>query len=463
MAQQPQPNTQIPFLTRRSRRRVRQTAIRFITFALLLTGVIMYFARTGLTPTPSDPHLSAQPAPQLAQQDPRWLTLPAMNRSFTTHAIGRGEALIDLLRDNEVPANEAHTAVGALSKEFDPRRLMPEQEIRIFWESPSDLNAPDLKRFAGFDLVPEPTRHIVVRRMASQVYIASSFQRKLTERHFLARTLINSSVYEAARASGMAPATVIQLIRMFSYNIDFQRDIREGDQFEVLYTRLFDSENNLAEEGDILYAALTNQGRKFAMWAIKQADGGLAYYDAEGVSARRLLMKTPVDGARLSSRFGKRRHPILGYTRLHRGLDFAAPSGTPIYAAGNGQIVEIGRKGDFGNYIRIRHSNGYETAYAHMLRFSQGLKKGGRVSQGQIIGRVGASGLATGPHLHYEVILNGKHINPRTLALPAATALDTAGRARLNSIRSEVELRIRTLSVAADTRRAAKASGGDLN
>jgi murein DD-endopeptidase MepM/ murein hydrolase activator NlpD len=459
MVQHLQTQPQIPFLTRRSRRRVRQTALRFVIFALLLGGIIIYFARSGLTPAPSDPHLSAQPAPQLAKQDPRWLALPAMNRNFTIHQISRGEALIDLLREHQVPANEAHSAVAALGQEFDPRRLMPEQEIRIFWESPSDVNAPAMQRFAGFDLVPEPTRHIVVRRLAHQDYSATSFQRELTQRHFFARTLINSSVYEAARASGMAPSTVIQLIRMFSYNIDFQRDIREGDQFEVLYTRLFDSENNLAEEGEILYASLTNQGRKFAMWAIPQADGALAYYDADGVSARRLLMKTPVDGARLSSRFGKRRHPILGYTRLHRGLDFAAPSGTPIYAAGNGQIVEIGRKGDFGNYIRIRHSNGYETAYAHMLRFSQGLKRGGRVSQGQIIGRVGASGLATGPHLHYEVILNGKHINPRTLDLPAATALDAAGRARLNNIRTDIDARIRALSVGSEDRRAAKLGG----
>jgi murein DD-endopeptidase MepM/ murein hydrolase activator NlpD len=462
MAQHPQPQSQIPFLTRRSRRRVRQTAIRFVTFAVLLSAIITYFARTGLTPAPSDPHLSAQPAPQLAKQDPRWLALPAMNRSFTIHKIGRGEALIDLLRENQVAANEAQSAVAALGQEFDPRQLMPGQEIRIFWESPSELPR-EINRFAGLDLVPEPTRHIVVRRMASQDYIATSFQRELTQRHFFARTLINSSVYEAARASGMAPSTVIQLIRMFSYNIDFQRDIREGDQFEVLYTRLFDSENNLAEEGDILYASLTNQGRKFAMWAIPQTNGTLAYYDADGVSARRLLMKTPVDGARLSSRFGKRRHPILGYTRLHRGLDFAAPPGTPIYAAGDGQIVEIGRKGDFGNYIRIRHSNGYETAYAHMLRFSQGLKKGGRVSQGQIIGRVGASGLATGPHLHYEVILNGKHINPRTLDLPAATALDVTGRSRLNSIRQDIENRIRALSVVTGDRRAVTRASGRAN
>lgn len=443
-----QAQTQIPFLTRRSRRRVRQTAIRFLTFAILLTGVVSYFALSGLTPSASDPLLSAQPAPQAANQDPNWLSLPPMNRSFTTHVLGQGEALIDLLRENNVEMSEAHVAVNALAEEFDPRRLMPGQEIRIFWESPSDADAPDILRFAGFDLLSSPRQHIVIRRLASQNYLATSFQRNLTTRHFFAQTLINNSVYEAARGSGLAPSTVIQLIRMFSYNIDFQRDIREGDQFEVFYTRLFDSENKLAEEGEILYAALTNQGRKISMWGLPQADGSLAYYDQDGTSAQRLLMKTPVDGVRLSSRFGKRRHPILGYTRLHHGLDFAAPPGTPIYAAGSGRITEIGRKGNFGNYIRIQHTNGYETAYAHMLRFTKGLKRGSVVSQGQIIGRVGASGLATGPHLHYEVILNGKHINPRTLDLPAAIALDDAGRARLDSVRNDISMRIQALSIA---------------
>lgn len=446
MSDQLAKDQQIAYLSRRSRRRMRQTAVRFATFSLLFTALIIYFALSGLTPQQSEARLSAQPAPHAIEIDPRWVDLPPMNRRLSVHRIEKGDALIDLLTRQNVPASEGHAAIVALRDSFDPRRLMPGQEIRIFWERPNDFTVPERERFAGFEFIPTASQRVVVRRIGAQSYAANRYQRVLTERHFFANTLIENSVYEAARASGIAPSMVIELIRLFSYAVDFQRDIREGDQLEALFTRRFDSENKLGEEGEIIYAALTNKGQRISMWGLEQSDGTMAYYDQNGLSARRLLMKTPVDGARLSSRFGRRRHPILGFTRMHRGLDFAAPPGTPIYAAGDGKISEIGKKGDFGNYIRIQHKNGYQTRYAHMLDFTRGLRRGDEVKQGQIIGRVGSSGLATGPHLHYEVIQNGKHINPRTLNLPAAARLDADGLQRLSQRRGDIELQIKMLS-----------------
>lgn len=437
------------FVSRRLRRRVRQHLLRLIVFCALGAGSASYLANVILAPDDFGARLSAQQAPPKADWAPQWRDLAAMNRDFTTHILKQGSSLAQLMSEQRVPAAEAQSALVALRKIFDTRSLKPGQEIRLFWEGPAD-DASAQRRFAGFDFIPLPRQHIVVRRLARQSYDAVNFDRPLTDRQFFANTLVERSVYEAARGAGLAPITVIRLIRLFSYNVDFQRDIREGDRLEVLYTRRFDEENNLAEEGKILYAALTNNGKRLAFWGLEGPDGRTGFYDEQGKSAQRLLMKTPVDGARLSSRYGRRRHPILGYTRMHRGLDFAAASGTPIYAAGDGTITRIGKNGSYGNYIRIQHKNGFETAYAHMRRFSAGLKKGSQVRQGDVIGQVGQTGLVSGPHLHYEVLQNGKQINPATLELPAARTLDRASISVLETQRSQINQTIRMLS-AADT------------
>jgi murein DD-endopeptidase MepM/ murein hydrolase activator NlpD len=285
-----------------------------------------------------------------------------------------------------------------------------------------------------------------VQRLDDGRFETTRQNRPLSEKYFIADTLISSSVYEAARSSGVAPNLVVELIRLFSFSVDFQRDIRQGDQLEVLYTRRFDQNNQLAEEGEIVFAALTNRGERHAYWLHRNADGDSHYYDENGKSVQRLLMRTPVDGARLSSRFGMRRHPILGYTRLHRGLDFAAPTGTPIFAAGDGRVIHKSSKGNNGLFIKLQHKNNYQTAYAHMSRFAKGLKKGQRVKQGQIIGYVGRSGLATGPHLHYEVLQNNKPVNPRALDLPAARKMGEAELAALAETRRQAIKRIGNLA-----------------
>lgn len=433
------------YITRRSKRQHRQAVVRFVIFTLFMTSIVWYLANSGLQPPSHTSRLSAQPAPPVLPVDENWLDLPPMQRDYDIYTISKGGSLAQLLTEANVPSSEAFVAMQSMRDTFDARRLKSGQEVRVFWERPADKMS-DIKRFSGFDFLPTPAQKIIVRRSGNQVFETRSFQRLLTERHFFVDTLVESSVYDAARNGGMAPSLVIKLIRIFSYNVDFQRDIRQGDQFEVLYSRRFDSNNNIAEEGDIIYAALTNKGERISMWGLKNEDGNYAYYDQNGKSAQKLLLTTPADGARLSSRYGSRKHPILGFTRMHRGLDFAAPRGTPVYAAGDGKITMIGKNGNFGNYIRIKHKNGFETAYAHMRGFAKGLKRGSTVTQGQTIGYIGTSGLSTGPHLHYEVLLGGKQVNPRTLALPPAKTLNEQGLEKLRQAREEINQRVRLLS-----------------
>ncbi len=436
----------LDFISRRQRHRIRQYIVRLVVFSMLIASSLAYLANLVLAPDKELARLSAQPAPPKSDNDSAWRNLPPMNRSFTTHILKSGSSLAQLMDEHNVPAGQAQSALTALAKIYDTRSLKPGQKFRFFWESAPDSTAKLPERFAGFDFIPLPHHHIVVRRVAHQSYTAHNFDRPLTARHFFANTLIERSVYEAARGAGLAPTTVIQLIRLFSYNIDFQRDIREGDRLEVLYTRRFDEANELADEGDILYAALTNNGKRLAFWGFKDGNMPIGYFDINGKSAQRLLMKTPIDGARLSSRYGRRRHPILGYTRMHRGLDFAANTGTPIYAAGDGTITRIGKNGSYGNYIRIRHTNGFETAYAHMRRFTRGLRKGSRVKQGDIIGQVGQTGVVSGPHLHYEVLQNGRQINPATLDLPASRRLSTESLRKLAQQQNAINETIRLLT-----------------
>lgn len=436
-------------LAQQARRRRARLRFSFaVGAALILTG---WVAGNLLLPDEPKPILSAKPAPSHAAIANRWAALAPMQRSHESDELVAGDSLAALLARAGIDGVEADAALDALRAQFDPRRLKIGQKVRIFKEWPAGATADDAadagtQRFAGFDFIPEPRQRLIVRRTGHLSFDVVKQVRPLSERFFFTDTLVSSSVYEAARAGGMSPNLVVELIRLFSFSIDFQRDMREGDQLEVLYTRRFDENNQLAEEGDIIFAALTNRGKRYAYWRLARDDGSFAYYDADGRSVQRLLMKTPVDGARLSSRFGMRRHPILGYTRLHRGLDFAAPRGTPIYAAGSGTIVALGRNGDFGKYIRIRHRNGYETAYAHMNGYARRLKKGAKVKQGQIIGYVGATGLATGPHLHYEVLRHKKPVNPRDLDVPPEHALDATGLEKLRNAQTAIGARINALA-----------------
>ncbi len=234
---------------------------------------------------------------------------------------------------------------------------------------------------------------------------------------------IDSSLYVDGRKADIPPSVLVDLFRLYSWDVDFQRDIRGGDGFRVLYERITNDQGESVDNGDVLHASLTLSGKALQVYRYIGATGHVEYFNEKGESAQKALMRTPIDGARLSSRYGKRRHPVLGYTKMHKGVDFAAASGTPIYAAGNGTVAFAGRKGGYGKYVKIRHNDTYSTAYAHMKGYGRGIRTGTRVRQGQIIGYVGTTGRSTGPHLHYEIMMSGRQVNPLRVRMPSGRKL----------------------------------------
>ncbi|MCH2038988.1 MAG: peptidoglycan DD-metalloendopeptidase family protein, partial [Rickettsiales bacterium] len=255
-----------------------------------------------------------------------------------------------------------------------------------------------------------------------------------------AKGTIQSSVYMAAKSSALPEKLILDFICIYSHSIDFQRDIKQGDQFEVLYERQFTIDGKDTNEMSIVFASLTTNGKQREVYRYRdEVTDRYEYYDETGHSIKRGLLRTPINGARLSSGFGMRKHPILGYSKMHKGVDFAAPRGTPIFAAGDGIVTAAKTYGSYGRYIKIRHYNSYSTAYAHLHRFARNIKKGKRVKQGQVIGYVGSTGRSTGNHLHYEVHRNGKHINPKKIVLPARSQLKGVELARFQVYSNSVQ------------------------
>lgn len=406
---------------------------------LILSLVLSFWVfRNYVEADANQTRISARPVPAAPFIDPSWLDKKPMMRTTETVSLGKGGTLDELLTSNGIDIVTTDSALDALKTMLNPRTLREGQELRLFYEW--DVNASkETASFAGFDLIPAPTKRIIVRKLKDGSFKAVSANRPLTEKHFLIDTEITSSLYQSARNAGMAPSQVIELIRMYSFTVDFQREIREGDRLEVLYTRLFDPDGTQAATGKILYTGLTIKGKRQAYWHYKTRDEDKTYYlDENGNSISRLLMKTPLDGARLSSRYGLRKHPILGFTRLHRGVDFAARRGTPVFAAGDGVISALGVEGNHGKRIRINHEYNYKTLYAHLNGYARGLKTGSPVTQGQVIGYVGATGLATGPHLHYEITYDGRSVNPLTIEMPILTELEDEEKVEFDRVRQNL-------------------------
>jgi murein DD-endopeptidase MepM/ murein hydrolase activator NlpD len=231
---------------------------------------------------------------------------------------------------------------------------------------------------------------------------------------------------------------MMNMIHLYSYDVDFQRDIRSGDKFEMLVESFYSEDGKKVKDGNVLFSSLTLQNRSIDVYAYK-INGNVEYFDFKGNSMRKSLLRTPVNGARVSSRFGMRRHPILGYSRMHKGTDFAAPRGTPILAAGSGTITYFGRKGGYGNYVQIRHNSDYSSAYGHASRFNRKFRVGSRVKQGDVVAYVGSTGRSTGPHLHFEVLFRGRQINPSKVKATSGIKLTGKELAKFEISRAEIE------------------------
>ena len=267
---------------------------------------------------------------------------------------------------------------------------------------------------------------------------------QLNKKQVVVKNVIKSNLYSSAVESGVEPNIIIEFARIFGFEVDFQRDIRKGDWFEILYEKFEDDNNKVKDTGKIIYASMYVNGEEINLYNFKY-NNKEDHYDIKGKSITKSLMKTPINGARLSSSFGMRKHPILGYNKMHRGTDFAAPSGTPIMASGSGTVTRARWCGGGGNCVKIKHNSTYETIYAHMKAFAKGIKEGIKVKQGQVIGYVGSTGLSTGPHLHYEVLVNGKKVNSQRLKLPSGRVLKGDERKEFELERIKIDLKLADL------------------
>jgi murein DD-endopeptidase MepM/ murein hydrolase activator NlpD len=356
-----------------------------------------------------------------------------------------GQTLAGALTTAGATQSDASGAILALEKVFNVRELRAGQSLAVTFAPPdksdpapvaqitytppadaaardaamneaANVAAPQTGRLLSVSFSPTIQQDITISRAANGRFSAASNVKQLSEHFHRAGARIDSSLYLAAMQAGIPATVVVQMIHMFSYEVDFQRDLRPGNSFEVLYSFYYTPDGKPAKDGEVAYASIHLADRTVTLYRYQpKGDTTADYLNSKGQSARSMLMKTPVDGARISSGFGMRFHPVLGYTRMHKGIDFAVPTGTPVMAAGSGTIKQEGWSGGYGNFILLDHGNTYATAYGHLSRFAAGVHMGSHVRQGQVIAYSGATGLATGPHLHYEIRIKGNQVNPATV------------------------------------------------
>ncbi|WCL54138.1 M23 family metallopeptidase [Gimibacter soli] len=367
------------------------------------------------TPAPEEAAVSLLADSAAADYQPESL-LPAEPVEEAFH-LKSGETLTELFARAGIERGEAHAAVAALRPVIDLRRLKTGQDVRLIRASGEKGRIESLRMRAAFD------REAVLTRTDEGLKAEAADLPTVALTHY-AEGHIEDSLYLSAKRAGLPDKVIVDMIRLMSFDVDFERDIREGDAFEIYFERRYSPVFGDTDEGNILRAKLVTRRTTLEANRFVHADGEADYYDSEGKSTRKSIMLTPVDGARLTSKFGRRKHPVLGYTKMHKGLDFGAPRGTPVMAAGDGIVEKAGPYSSYGNYIRIRHGDShYKTAYAHLNGFAKGVKAGARVRQGQIIGYVGTTGRSTGPHLHYEILAGNTQVNPLGIKLPTGRKL----------------------------------------
>jgi murein DD-endopeptidase MepM/ murein hydrolase activator NlpD len=332
------------------------------------------------------------------------------------HKIRSGETFDKILDKYEIDKNEIIEIKNSLSKKVNLNKMNTKQVIQF------SLDQTDNKIKEFTFQVSNTEKIYLTRSNENDRFNQKIISIKLEKKIIYKENIILQSLYKSAVDQNIPANTIIEFARIYGFQVDFQRDIRKKDKFQIMYEVFLNEKKEIIESGEILFANLKLSGQDNALYHFN-SDGNDGHYDKNGKSVQKALMKTPINGARLSSSFGMRKHPIDGFNKMHRGTDFAAPKGTPIMASGNGIIKKAGWCGGGGNCVKIRHNSTYETIYAHMSKFARGIKTGVRVKQGQTIGFVGSTGKSTGPHLHYEVIINGKKVNSQKLKLPSGKIL----------------------------------------
>lgn len=359
------------------------------------------------------------------------------NSTVKSVTLKSGDNLGPLLQRNGLSGGEAYRVTQAFGDVFKPRNLRAGQSFNLHFTGDT-LDHLTFK--------PNIESTIFVDREGED-YTARKIEAEFKYETVGMKATVENSLYVDATRLGAPDKVVVQFANIYEYSVDFQRDIQPGDEFEMFFEVARNQHGEIVKAGDLLYTSFSPRGKQSEYWLFEDTKGRENFYDASGKTAKRKLRATPINGARLSSSFGRRRHPILGYRKMHTGVDFAAPRGTPILAAGSGTVERANRYGSFGNYIRIRHTDGYKTAYAHLKGFARGVKAGSYVKQDQVIGYVGTTGRSTGPHLHYEVIHHGKKINPRRLSQLSGKPLSKdqmpafkTRRVEIEALRTESEL-----------------------
>jgi murein DD-endopeptidase MepM/ murein hydrolase activator NlpD len=332
------------------------------------------------------------------------------------HQISEGDTFVSVLKLYSVKDNEIKEIKKKVSSKVNLNKLKAGQKIQIIIDQKKNI----VKQFV-FKI--SNTRKIILSKdVATDKFKQKILISQLNKKVLYKENIILDSLYRSATLEKIPANIIIEFARIYGFQVDFQRDIRKKDSFQMMYEVFVDDNNKIIETGNILFSNLNLSGENNSLYYfdIKGSEG---HYDKNGKSVKKALMKTPINGARLSSPFGMRKHPIDGFNKMHRGTDFAAPMGTPIMASGDGLIKKAGWCGGGGNCIVIKHNSTYQTIYAHMSKFASGIRTGVRVKQGQTIGFVGSTGKSTGPHLHYEVVINGKKVNSQTLKLPSGKVL----------------------------------------
>lgn len=388
-----------------------------ILATVLVVGTLLSFfsmdASANRAPAMTAAAPPINPLPEVAEALPATTPAPVAAtapREWLTEAVVNGDSLAKIFNRLELPATELHNIMQQAEAKKHLRQLQPGQQLKLLVDDKQTVHTLifEINRFDSFALQRD-----------GDGYIASSHTRNVEKRVSHAVSTIESSLFESGQRAGLNDSLILELANIFGWDIDFALDIRSGDRFALLFEEHFLDGEKIAQ-GPVLAAEFISQDQTYRAVRYTDADGQSEYYSPEGLSMRKAFLRTPVDFRRISSRFGTRKHPILNRMKMHKGVDYSAPVGTPIRASGDGKIVYKGNKGGYGRTVIIQHGGRYSTLYAHMSAFKKGSDIGSRVKQGQVIGYVGNSGLATGPHLHYEFRVNGTHSNPLTIKLPSA-------------------------------------------
>lgn len=359
------------------------------------------------------------------------------------HEIKNGDTLLKILADVGAQDQDVFSILNALKKIKFSQSLNIGSVISITYRSQNNEDAPDSKEnnkvvISNVTIPSSVEENIVITRKNDGGYDARELKIKLLRYNSRYFGVIKNGLFVDGVESGISPNSMMNMINLYGYDVDFQRDIHSGDKFEMLVESFYDENGKKVRDGNVLYSSLMLQNRKIEIYMHK-VDNRVEYFDSKGNSVRKSLLRTPINGARVSSGFGMRRHPILGYSKMHKGVDFSASTGTPILAAGAGTIIYMGIKGGYGNYVQIKHNNDYSTAYGHASRFNKKFRTGAKVKQGDVVAYVGTTGRSTGPHLHFELLYKGSQVNPAKVKATSGIKLVGKELVRFESSKNEID------------------------